>query len=58
VLALSKQSGFDYKSVLPKEFIGLEDLPRRVTDVKRSEGLEGVRKLVIAEVEAELADKR
>jgi threonine synthase len=57
-LALSKQSGFDFNSVLPKEFIGLEDLPRRVTDVKRSEGLEGVRHLVIAEVEAELAGKR
>ncbi|QDS72680.1 hypothetical protein FKW77_003029 [Venturia effusa] len=57
-LALSKQSGFDFKSVLPKEFVGLEDLPRRVTDVKRSEGLEGVRKLVIAEVEAELAGER
>ncbi|KAE9964109.1 hypothetical protein BLS_008643 [Venturia inaequalis] len=57
-LALSKHSGFDFQSVLPKEFVGLEDLPRRVTDVKRSEGLEGVRKLVIAEVEAELAGKR
>jgi threonine synthase len=57
-LALEKQQGFEFKSVLPKEFIGLEDLSQRVTNVKRSEGLEGVRAIVIAQVEAELAGKR
>jgi threonine synthase len=57
-MALASEQGFDFKSVLPQEFVGLEDLPRRVMNVKKSEGLEGVRKLVVAEVEAELAGKR
>jgi threonine synthase len=57
-MALASERGFNFKTVLPQEFVGLEDLPRRVTHVKKSEGLDGVRTLVIAEVEAELAGKR
>ncbi|KAH3918483.1 threonine synthase [Parastagonospora nodorum] len=53
-LALPEQKEYFQAKVLPAEFKGLEDLPRRVSHVKRSEGWEGVRKVVIAEVEAEL----
>ena len=57
--ALNGQSGFDFNAtVLPKEFVGLEKLPRRVTTVARTEGLAGVRKIVIEQVEAELQGKR
>jgi len=41
-------------NVLPDEFKGLEDKPRRVSHVKKADGWEGVRRVVIAEVEAEL----
>jgi threonine synthase len=57
-MALANEKGFTFKTVLPQEFVGLEDLPRRVIHVKKSEGLDGVRTLVMAEVEAELAGKR
>ncbi|CBX92747.1 similar to threonine synthase [Plenodomus lingam JN3] len=53
-LALPEQKEYFQEKVLPVEFKGLEDKPRRVSHVKRSEGWEGVRKVVVAEVEAEL----
>ncbi|KAF2833313.1 tryptophan synthase beta subunit-like PLP-dependent enzyme [Ophiobolus disseminans] len=53
-LALPEQKEYFQEKVLPVEFKGLEDKPRRVSLVKRSDGWEGVRKVVIAEVEAEL----
>jgi threonine synthase len=58
-LALKGEQSFDFsKTVLPKEFVGLEELPRRVTDVAKTEGLAGVRSIVTQQVEAELEDKR
>ncbi|KAF2435259.1 tryptophan synthase beta subunit-like PLP-dependent enzyme [Tothia fuscella] len=57
-LALKEEKEFNFKNVLPKEFVGLEGLPRRVINVSKSDGLEGVRKIVIAEVEKELTEKR
>lgn len=53
-LALPEQKEYFQKKVLPAEFKGLEDKPRRVSHAKKSEGWEGVRKIVVAEVEAEL----
>ena len=53
-LALPEQKGFFQEKVLPEEFKGLEDKPRKVRTVQRSDGWQGVRKVVIAEVEAEL----
>ncbi len=53
-LALPEQKDYFKEKVLPEEFKGLEDKPRRVGHVKKSDGWEGVRKVVIAEVEAEL----
>ena len=52
-LALPEQKEYFQEKVLPVEFKGLEDKPRRVSHVQKSEGWQGVRKVVIAEVEAE-----
>lgn len=53
-LALKDEEGFSFNTVLPKEFIGLEQKERRVTVVPKGAGWEGVRKIVEDEVEAEL----
>ncbi|KAF1840801.1 threonine synthase-like protein [Cucurbitaria berberidis CBS 394.84] len=53
-LALPEQKAYFQEKVLPVEFKGLEDKPRRVSHVQRSDGWQGVRKVVIAEVEVEL----
>jgi threonine synthase len=53
-LALKDEEGFSFNTVLPKEFIGLEQKKRRVTVVPKGAGWEGVRKIVEDEVKAEL----
>lgn len=57
--ALPNDKAYFLDKVLPEEFKGLEDKPRRVSHVKKADGWQGVRKVVVAEVEAELqaADK-
>ncbi|KAF2735466.1 tryptophan synthase beta subunit-like PLP-dependent enzyme [Polyplosphaeria fusca] len=52
--ALQGEKGYSWHDVLPKEMQGLEDKPRRVSYVKKAEGWQGVRTVVVAEVEAEL----
>ena len=54
-LALKEVPGFDFSKILPPQFVGLEDLPKRVTNVKKSGGMAEVRRIVVQEVEAELA---
>ncbi|KAF2189579.1 threonine synthase-like protein [Zopfia rhizophila CBS 207.26] len=53
-MALQGEKRYSWELVLPEEFKGLEDKPRRVSKVKKSDGWEGVRRVVVAEVEAEL----
>lgn len=53
--ALQGEKGYSWEKVEPAEFKGLEDKPRRVSHVKKSDGWEGVRRVVVAEVEAELS---
>ncbi|KAL8862965.1 MAG: hypothetical protein Q9178_000907 [Gyalolechia marmorata] len=52
-LALKDEKGFDFKDILPEQFVGLEELPKKIKYVKRSEGLDGLRKLIVDEVEKE-----
>ncbi|KAH7114339.1 threonine synthase-like protein [Dendryphion nanum] len=52
--ALQSETGYSWEKVEPKEFKGLEDKPRRVSHVKKADGWQGVRRVVVAEVEAEL----
>jgi threonine synthase len=57
-LALKDEKSFTFDTVLPKEFIGLEDKEKRVRVVPRNAGWEGVRTIVVEEVEAELKGTR
>ena len=43
-MGLGGKERFHFKDVLSPQFEGLEDLPRTVTRVKKSDGLDGVRK--------------
>jgi len=53
-LALKDEPGFSFNTVLPQEFIGLEQKEKRVKTVPKGAGWEGVRTIVEEEVEAEL----
>ena len=52
-MALRDEKGFQFKDVLPSEFVGLEDLPRRITNVQKAGGLDGLRKIIVDEVRKE-----
>ena len=52
-MALKKESGFDFKDVLPEQFVGLDTKERKVLKVGKSEGLEGIRGIIVKEVEME-----
>ncbi|PNS18462.1 Threonine synthase [Sphaceloma murrayae] len=53
-MALGKEDGFTFESVLPDEFVGLEKKEKRVTAVKEGATMEDVREIVREEVEREL----
>lgn len=44
--ALKGEKNFNFQDVLPEQFIGLEELPRRMTLVRKSDGIEGIRKQI------------
>ena len=50
--ALKGEKEFEFKDLLPEQFRGLEELPRRKTLVKKSGGLEGMRKQIRERVPA------
>ena len=54
-MALVEEKGFRFQDILPMQFVGLEERPRRVRCVRRSEGVEGLRKLIVGEVDQERA---
>lgn len=45
-LALKEIPGFEFKNVLPEQFERRDGSPERVTEFKKSNDLEGIRKLV------------
>ena len=53
-MALGNHEGFQFRDILPPQFIGLEDLPRRQIHVQKSGNLDGIRKILIDEVKKEL----
>ncbi|KFY11718.1 hypothetical protein V491_07088, partial [Pseudogymnoascus sp. VKM F-3775] len=53
-----KDRDFDFANVLPEEFVGLAEKERRVTDVPAGAGWEGVREIVVKQVEEELSGER
>ncbi|KAI9849999.1 MAG: threonine synthase [Thelocarpon superellum] len=54
--ALKNQEGFDFRDVLPEQFVGLEQKEKRVTTVPEGAGWEGVRAILVKEVALELAE--
>jgi threonine synthase len=52
--ALESEKAFRFEDILPEQFFGLDRLPRRLIRVKREGGLDGVRKIIIDEVDKEL----
>lgn len=55
-LALEAENGFQFKDVMPEDFLGLEKRERRVRAVGKGEGMEGVRKIIVEEVAGEARD--
>jgi threonine synthase len=53
-MSLKGEKGYSFDSILPKEFIGLELKERKIINVEKGAGWEGVRKIVQDEVAAEL----
>ncbi|OXV07664.1 hypothetical protein Egran_04571 [Elaphomyces granulatus] len=53
-MALAEEKEFQFKDILPSQLLGLESLPRRVKHVQRSGGLDGVRTIIMNELEKEL----
>lgn len=53
-MALKGEEGFHFKDILPQQFVGLEDLPQRIIHVQKSKGLEGIRRIIVDEVENQL----
>ncbi|CAO1598624.1 threonine synthase [Xanthoria calcicola] len=56
-MALVDEKRFRFKDILPKQFVGMEKRPRRLRFVRRNEGLEGLRTLIVDEVEKEKAKR-
>ncbi|KAI1619935.1 threonine synthase [Exophiala viscosa] len=52
-LALQDEKAFTFDSVLPEQFVGLNDKERRVLKVSSDEGLTGIRDIITREVEKE-----
>jgi threonine synthase len=57
-LALKNEPGFSFSIVLPEEFVGLEKKEKRLRDVPKGAGWEGVRTIIEEEVEEELKGAR
>ena len=56
-MALVNEKGFQFKDILPPQFIGLEYLPRRQICIQKSGGLDGNRKVLMEEVKRDLDGK-
>ena len=56
-MALVNEEGFQFEEILPPQFIGLEDLPKRRIYVEKSGGLEGIRTILMDEVRREVDGK-
>jgi threonine synthase len=51
--ALQAEKDFNFNSVLPEEFFGLEKKEKKFLEVAKSQGLAGIRRIIIEEVEKE-----
>ena len=53
-MALAGEKEFHFNEILPPQLSGLDHLPRRIIHVHGSDGLAGIRKIIMDEVEKEL----
>ncbi|KAH8801767.1 tryptophan synthase beta subunit-like PLP-dependent enzyme [Xylogone sp. PMI_703] len=53
-MALEKEEGFQFNDILPQQFVELNDLPRRLMHVQKSIGVDGIRQIIVEEVNKEL----
>ncbi|KAL9109329.1 MAG: hypothetical protein Q9187_008182 [Circinaria calcarea] len=51
-LALKDAKDFKFQDLVPEQFKGLEDMPRRKTTINKSDGIEGLRSLIRSRVPA------
>ncbi|KAA6409289.1 MAG: hypothetical protein FRX48_06842 [Lasallia pustulata] len=53
-LALKHEKGFSFDAILPEQFVGLDDLEKRVRLVRKEAGIGGMRNIIREEVAREL----
>jgi threonine synthase len=53
-VALAKEEDFQFNDILPPQLAGLDGLSRRVIRVQKSEGLDGIRKIIMDEMRKEI----
>lgn len=51
-MALQNEPEFEFEDLLPDQFNGLQELPRRLTSITKKDGVEGVRSLITSWVPA------
>jgi threonine synthase len=56
-MALKDEREFNFDSVLPEQFVGLERKERKFLKVAKSQGLAEIRRIIIEEVEKEIGGK-
>ena len=57
-LALKNEEGLSFDTVLPAQFVRLDEVEKRVRFVRREEGLDGMRVIIREEVAKELESRR
>ncbi len=50
--ALEGETDSKFEDLLPEQFVGIQDLPKRKTAVKKSDGIEGLRAIIRERVPA------
>lgn len=56
--AVKDEREFNFDSMLPEQFVGLEKKERKFLKVAKSQGLAEIRRIIIEEVEKEKGDKQ
>ncbi|KAL8712098.1 MAG: hypothetical protein Q9220_003532 [cf. Caloplaca sp. 1 TL-2023] len=55
-MALKDEQSFNFGDILPEQFVGLEQLQKRIKHVEKSKGLDGLRELIVDEVAKGMED--
>ena len=55
-LALKDENEFQFQDILPPQFVGMDKLPKRVIEVQKSGGIQGIRKIIEEEMQKEVGN--